>query len=145
MVAVVNSGDDLVLVEYGLELRVRVVRIPFLCLWSETLQEQEALCRERIKGIDIDRMLLQDGAVVECPGLVAVDGSVRVVRLKLVVELVLDNQAVVVLIGSAGLCLLLGLSDLALSEKSDPLVICECPVWLELVDESDFTHVCLLS
>ena len=103
--AVVNSGDDLVLVEYGLELRVWVVGIPFLCLWSETLQEQEPLCRECIKGIDIDRMLLQDGAVVECPGLVAVDGSVRVVGLKLVVELVLDNQAIFVLVGSAGLCL----------------------------------------
>ena len=73
VVAVVNSGDDLILVEYRLKLRVRVVRIPFLCLWSQALKEQKSLGRESIKGIDINRVLLEDGAVVESPCFVTVD------------------------------------------------------------------------
>ena len=71
--AVINSGDDLILVKYCLKFRVGIVRIPFLCLWSQTLKEQESLGREGVEGIDINRMLLEDGAVVVRPCLVAVD------------------------------------------------------------------------
>ena len=54
---------------------------------------------------------------------------------------ILDDQPVVVLVGAAGPCLLLCLSDLARTQQSDALIVGEGPVRLKFVVKLDLAHV----
>ena len=141
VVAVVYARDHLVAVEHGLEVWIGVVRVPLRPRRAQALQEEKALRREGVERIDVNGVLFEDRAVVPAPRLVAVDRSVGMVRLELVVELVLLDQAVVVLVGSSGSGLLGSLLDLAGAQERDALVVGEAAVGREFVYELYLAHV----
>ena len=140
VMAVVDAGDDLIPVKDSLQLRIRVVGIPFFILGTQPLQEQKTLGAEGVQGVHIDGMLPEDGAIVFFPRLIAVDGAVGVVGLERIAP-ILHDEAVIVLVGAAGLGFFLRLGHLALSKQGDALIVGKGPVRIKFVIKLNLAHV----
>jgi hypothetical protein len=54
--------------------------------------------------------------------------------------LILDNQAIIIFIGAAGLCFLFRLLDFAPAQQLNPFVEVKRLSFTELIDKNDLTH-----
>ena len=141
MVAVVDAGDDLIAVEDGLKVGIGVVGVPLRARRTQPFEEEEPLGGEGVQRIDVDRVLVENRAVVLAPRLEAVDGAVGMVGLERVVECILLDEAVVVLVRAAGPRLFGRLLHLARAQERDAFVVGERLVGREFADEMYLAHV----